>query len=144
MAQRGRPTKYTEDMVDKVDYYIEKESIDSEIEFHKTRGEKSDTYERVLTVKLPTIEGFASFIGVNKDSLYEWARKHEVFSVALEKIRVEQRNRLIDNGLSGNYNSTIAKLILSSNHGMKEKSDVTSDGKAVAGNTIVFKDFKKE
>ncbi len=39
--------------------------------------------------------------------------------------------RLIDMGLSGVYNSTIAKLILSSNHGMRERLDKTSDDKPI-------------
>ena len=41
-------------------------------------------------------------------------------------------------GLSGDYNSTIAKLILSTNHGMREGTDITSDNKPIAilGNAL--------
>ena len=46
------------------------------------------------------------------------------------KIKQEQKERLADNGLAGKYNPTIAKLILSANHDMREKvdTDVTSKG----------------
>jgi hypothetical protein len=87
----------------------------------------------VLRVNLPTIEGFARFIGVNKTTLYEWDKKYPDFSNSLDKIRIEQQTRLINEGLAGNYNPTIAKLILSSNHGMREKTeqDITTGGKEI-------------
>jgi hypothetical protein len=127
----GRPTKYTASMIKKVDEYLAT-CVDVEGEFHKTRGEKSDSFERTRKVNLPKVEGFASFVGVHKDTLIEWAKENDEFSVALDKIREAQHNRLIDETLSGNYNPVIAKLILSSNHGYKEKSDVTSDGEKIS------------
>jgi len=123
----GRPTKYTDEMPQKVDEYIES-CGDFESEFHKTRGQSSDTYERTIDVKLPKVEGFAIHIGVHTDTLYEWAKVHPKFSVALESIKLVQKNMLQDGGISGKYNSTIAKLILSSNHGMNEKTETKIDG----------------
>ena len=137
--KRGQPTKYNETMCDKADEYI-KQSQDEEYEFHKTRGEKSDSYEKCIRVQLPTHEGFASFIGVSTDTLYEWAKVHKEFSVSLAKVTEEQKTRLLDKGLSGTYNPTIAKLILSSNHGMAEKTeqDLTSKGEKITGLAIEF------
>lgn len=126
--ETGRPSEYKEEYIAKVDEYLLTRQ-DEEYEFHKTRGEKSDSYDEKVKVKLPTIEGFALYLGVNKTSLYAWEKLHERFSNALDKIREEQRRRLIDKGLAGTYNPVIAKLILSANHGMREKSDVTTDGK---------------
>lgn len=119
---KGRPSEYSEEYIGKVEEYLDSRQ-DEEYEFHKTRGSKSDSYEEKIIVRLPTIEGFALFLGVNKTSLYEWEKKHEDFSNALDKIREEQRKRLLDKGLSGQYNPVIAKLILSSNHGMAEKTE---------------------
>jgi hypothetical protein len=128
MEKRGRPTKYKENFIDKAQEYIDlHQDITNE--------------DKKLIVKIPTIEGFARFIEVTKPTLYDWEEKHKDFSYALEHIRVEQKERLLNMGLSGDYNPTIAKLILSSNHGMKEKSDVTSDDKPIQGNTITFKDY---
>lgn len=136
----GRPTKYTENMPERVLEYL-KECQDEYDEFHKTRGEKSDSFERVLTVKLPTTYGFAKFIGVDETTIYEWEKNHPLFSQSLDKIKAEQRQRLLQKGLSGEYNPVIAKLILSANHDMREKSDMTTDGKAFS---ISFDDsFKK-
>lgn len=130
MAERGRPKEYKEEYVDKVDEYLEV-CQDEEDEFHRTRGEKSDSYDRIIKAKLPTIEGFARFIDVAVSTLYLWKEEYSDFSEALEKIMVEQRERLINKGVSGEYNSTIAKLILSANHGMRDSTDVTTGGKPI-------------
>lgn len=128
----GRPQEYKEEFIEKVTEYLNLK-VDEEYQVTKYSGEKSEGYETKLRVKLPTIEGFAKFIDVNKSSLYEWEKQFPDFSDALEKIRIEQQERLINMGLSGQYNSTIAKLILSSNHGMREKTetDVTTGGQPI-------------
>jgi len=104
----GRPTKYKKEYCALVDEYI-LENQDEEINSNK------------IKVKLPTIGGFALFINTPERTVYDWKDAHEEFSQSLEKIVKEQQKRLINSGLSGEYNSTIAKLILSSNHGMSDK-----------------------
>lgn len=126
----GRPEEYKEEYISKVDEYI-KENQDEYEEYHKTRGDKSDTFERIIKVKLPSVEGFAYYLDVSKKSLYNWSKEYPEFLHALGKIEKEQQKRLINGGLSGEYNSTIAKLILSANHGMREKTDITSDNKVL-------------
>ncbi len=109
--QVGRPTKYTPDMPAKVDEYL------------KTCGREQTS--------LPIIEGFAIFLNVHKDTLYEWAKKYPEFSDALDKIRIYQKKQLIDDGIYGGkeVNSTIVKLLLMNNHGMMERKDITSKEK---------------
>lgn len=85
-----------------------------------------------LGVNLPKAEGLAKYLGVHRDTLYEWAKVHPEFSDILEAINQEQVNRLIDNGLAGKYNPTIVKLVLAK-HGYKESSEVdhTSKGEKI-------------
>lgn len=126
----GRPTDYNEEIVAKVDLYLEVCQDEDRQVVKQSNSEKGyEMYENKLTVSLPTIEGLASYLDVHKDTLYEWEKKYPEFSDALEKVRVEQKTRLINMGLAGEYNSTIAKLILSSNHGMAEKTEVDQNTK---------------
>lgn len=107
----GRPTKYDPSLVDEVFRYLE------------TTGKEQ--------MHLPKIESFALYIGVHKDTLYEWAKKYPKFSDALGIILQRQAEQLIDDGIYGGkeVNSTIVKLLLQNNHGMKERQDHTTNDK---------------
>lgn len=121
-----RPVEYKEEYVAKADEYL------------STCGVQKDEEGNPTGYSLPKIEGFARFIDVNKSTLYDWGERFPVFSDALEKIRIEQHNQLVDRGLTGAFNSTITKLMLSSNHGYREKTDLTSGGDKIQGATLVI------
>lgn len=119
----GRPTTYREEYLTRIDEYLE-QNKDEYTHLIKSETERGyTTYENKLRVNLPSKEKYAKWLGVAIQSMYEWEKKHPNFSEALKKILVEQKHRLIDMGLSGDYNSTIAKLMLSHNHGMHEKTE---------------------
>ncbi len=80
---------------------------------------------------------FALDLGVARSTIYEWAKEHKEFSDILEDILSTQERMLLVNGLNGEYNSTIAKLVLSK-HGYRESQDITSDNKAVAPLLVRF------
>lgn len=129
----GRPSEYSQVIVDKAQYYLDS-CVDEEVQQVIGMSAKgTELYKPKLNVNLPTIEGLALFLGVHRDTLYEWAKIHPELSDTLQHIKTEQAKQLINKGLSGDYNSTIAKLILSVNHGMAEKTetDITSGGKAL-------------
>ena len=126
----GAPTKYRKEYVEKAKEYIE-------------------TYEE-LGDKIPSIEGFADFIEVGRKTIYNWCKLNEdnkriaseEFLHTLARLEARQGKILQNKGLDGTFNATITKLMLSANHGMREKSDITSDDKPIEGNTITFKNFK--
>lgn len=126
----GRPTIYSEDMVLKTQEYL---STCHDIEEDKENGIKAK-------VKIPTIEGLAVYLGIHKDTIYDWESIHPTFSDVIDKLRGIQADRLLNNGLAGTYNPTIAKVLLTK-HGYREGTDMTSDGKAIKGNSINFTNF---
>ena len=132
----GRPIEYTDDIVEKAKQYLD-ECVDEIEEYHKTRGEKSDSYDRLVRGKLPTIEGLAVYLDIARDTIYEWEKskdengkkKYPAFSDILSKLREKQADALINNGLSGDYNPVISKLLLAK-HGYVDKQEITgADGK---------------
>jgi len=73
---------------------------------------------------LPSVEGYAEFLGVSDDTVRSWTEQHQPFAYAMDRLRRVQRTYLINNGLSGRFNSTIAKLLLGVNHGMVERREI--------------------
>jgi len=120
MAERGRPTEYTEDLIDKVEQYIT-ECVDSYeyIDATDREGKPILTHEKRFKVKLPSIEGLVVYLDIPKSDIYTWEKVHPDFLRVLNKLRAKQAELLLNNGLSGTYNSTISKLILTK-HGYRE------------------------
>jgi hypothetical protein len=82
-----------------------------------------------IRVKLPSIEGLSVYLDVSRSTLYLWRENHQEFSDILEELLSRQAEVLLNNGLSGDYNSTIAKLVLGK-HGYTDKTELTGkDGK---------------
>lgn len=76
------------------------------------------------TVKIPTIEGLALYLQISRKTLYNWEDSNEEFLHIMEELRHKQADRLLNNGLSGRYNSTISKVILTK-HGYREGIEQT-------------------
>lgn len=119
----ARPTVYNETIVPQVRQYLET-CIDEEKEFHATRGEKSDTYQRRLRVRLPTIEGLAVHLHISRETIYQWKKEYKEFSDIIDELMAKQAEALVTNGLSGDYNPTIAKVLLTK-HGYREGLEQT-------------------
>lgn len=126
--REGRPTKYDEkEFQDKLKKYLKIRQDDVE-SFTNNRGGIS----RVWQVKLPTIEGFAEYMGVMRRTLQLWEKQYpNIVGKGLDQIRNKQLQRLIDEGLGGNYNSSIVKLLLSHNHGIKEETSTELKGEII-------------
>ena len=127
----GRPTDYTPQLLTKAQEYLSSCKDEELLVVKQTNSEKGyQMYDNKLKVKLPSIEGLAVYLRVARSSIYLWAELYPEFSDILEAIKAVQAERLINNGLSGDYNSTIAKLILTK-HGYADKmeTDLTSGGR---------------
>jgi hypothetical protein len=107
----GRPSKYEERFNEELDKYLE------------TTGKEN--------MSLPTIQGFSLWLNVNDETLTEWAKRYPDFSATLGRLKKLQAKQLIDDGIYGGkeVNATIVKLLLQNNHGMKERTDQTTNDK---------------
>ena len=128
----GRPTKYKgEETIRKSEEYI-KSCVDKMGKVVESINKKTgrERFVHQMQIKLPKAEGLALYLGVSRDTLYEWASKYDEFSDILERVNQIQADRVINEALAGNYNALIAKLLLAK-HGYKDRSDITTDDKPI-------------
>lgn len=114
LANLGRNPKYTlEEKLEHYNRYIKK-FIDNAVN-------KED-----LEV-IPTIEGLALSMDVTYKTVNEWCKKQDSFSDAVERLMSIQKLYLVNGSLKGGYNGMIARLLLSNNHGVNEKTETQSN-----------------
>jgi hypothetical protein len=139
----GRPSEYSEEIVKKAQKYLD--SCKDKTEQHLDMENEQKGYQKFknkLKVKLPTIEGLAVYLKVARDTIYEWEKIHKEFSDIIGDLRATQAQRLIDNGLSGDYNPTIAKVLLAK-HGYKDAQEVDQNIKGSISLTDLFNKAKE-
>ncbi len=104
----GRPSKYDPKYCDELIAFFDIEpSYQSEVTITYKNGDKRTENKQVAN-NLPTLAGFASKIGVHRDTLNEWTREHPEFSDSLKKAKELQEHILISNGLQGLYQGAFA------------------------------------
>lgn len=113
----GRPTEYSQEIIEKTLEYLSNCGVFTDPDTGK-----------IISVNLPSIEGLAYEIKVSKNTLYEWEKKHTELKDVMDDLRAKQAQFLINNGLSGTFNPTITKVILTK-HGYREGIDQTTNDK---------------
>ncbi len=107
------PTKYTPKLLEKAQWYVDGGWKD-----------EGDT--------IPTIEGLALVLGIRRETLWAWEKepdKHQISNILGELKEIQARG-LINKSLIGEYNSTIAKMLLSG-HGYVEETKQSRDQRYV-------------
>ena len=99
----GRPTKYTDETNDTARAYLD------------------GGYMAEGSV-IPSVAGLALLLGVARNTIYDWASQEDKleFSNILDDILSKQEILLINSGLTGDFNASIAKLALGK-HGYSDK-----------------------
>jgi len=117
----GRPTKYNDDMIGLADEYILSGYMDNE--------------------QFPTIAGLSLHLNVTRSTVYAWAKEEEKadFSDIVEKLMSFQELKLMNGGITGDYNSTITKLAMTK-HNYSDKSESAHTG--ANGGPIEITDIK--
>lgn len=96
-------------------------------------------YESVGEV-IPSVAGLACYTEKSRPNIYRYGDESEEFRNILDGIMKLQESKLLNEGLKGNFNSTITKLILTK-HGYSDKveQDVTSSDGSMTPKAPVYK-----
>lgn len=88
---------------------------------------------------VPTVAGLSRHLGIARSTIYDWASQEDKkeFSDIIESLLSKQEEELIAKGLSGQFNPTITKLILTK-HGYsdQQKVDQTLSGEVQFTNGV--------
>lgn len=108
----GRPTKYSEEMLEKAKNYLDNHTLYDDI--------------------VPSIEGLAFHLELSPKTLLSWGKDEDKkeFLRTLDLVRTKQAKLLLSGGLKGDFTTPITKLMLY-NHGYSEKveqDNTSSDG----------------
>lgn len=120
----GRPTKYKPEYCESIIEYfdVEHTRIVEERFYYKNGDEKVKEIE--VANELPTVEGYAHSIGVNKTTLHEWNKKHTEFSNAFKKARELQEKMWLTNSLKGLYPGAFTIFAGKNMFGWRDKQDI--------------------
>lgn len=100
----GRPTKLNEEMFAKAERYITGDwDLDGDL--------------------IPSMEALALYLDVSRSTVKLWASSDDRFSAITDKLKAKQAVKVMNNGLSGDFNATISKVILAQ-HGINDKTEV--------------------
>lgn len=100
MLSVGRPTKYNEEVLSIAQFYVQQCQHDQQ---------------------MPFIEELALALEVNEDTVVEWAKEHDEFSVAVKKLKMLQKLYLKKGALGKKLHPSLSIFLLKANHGMNEE-----------------------
>lgn len=135
MRSRGRPTKYHPRYCQELlDYFNIKPTREITVTYTNKKGETWDKTE-VIANDWPNKAGFACKIGVDRDTLKEWAKVHPEFSAAIKKAEEYQEHILLTNAMGNRYAQPMAIFALKNIFKWTDRTeqDITSKGKQING-----------
>jgi len=123
--REGRPTKYNAGRIEQLHEYTERCSGVS---------------------RLPTLEGYAWFIGTCADTITNWTKKHKKFFRAIKRFKDMQSSLLQEGVVTGGMNPAGAIFLLKNNHKFKDKHEVehTAEGDRIDGITYTRPEGAKD
>lgn len=134
----GRPTAYKEEYAQQLIDYFNKEVVKEILTITEGTGKSQWRKEekRYEALFFPTLELFANEIGVDDDTLANWAnaknedgsRKHPEFFGAYTRAKRIQKGLLLQFALIGKLNPGFAQFFAINEYGMQSKSVVENTG----------------
>lgn len=124
----ARPSKYKKEYCQEIiNYFFIKPYRKEKIKKVKKDG-SIEEIEIDVANDLPLFSGFATEIGVNRETLRLWSEKFQEFGEAYQQAKELQRNILITNGLRGLYNTTFAIFTAKNITDMRDQQQLEFSG----------------
>lgn len=108
MNPGGRPSKYTDELIQNFERYLEEDGCSDPV---------------------PSIAGLALHLGISRETCYAWAADEDKaeFAELMERLLAQQERALISGGLLNVFNANITKMMLTK-HGYTDRQETTLTG----------------
>lgn len=143
MAKVGRPDKYKKKYAQMlIDYFTRDAVREVEEVYTNKKGETwSKTVEKAC--EFPTFEGFASSINVTDNTLQSWCElknedgtlRYPEFLSAYTRAKELQKRVLVENSMTGRYNTQFAIFIAKNVTNLRDKVEAPTDAD---GNVVPY------
>lgn len=120
----GRPSKYDPKYCQELEDFFDIDPYREVTDVYTYKDGTTKETVKLLPNDMPFIRDFAKKIGVNSDTLYEWAKHHPEFSDSLKAVKQLQEKILVINGLNGCYNSTFAIFTAKNVIGWRDQTQI--------------------
>lgn len=138
----GRPTKYKPEYCDQLVKYFDIEPhFETPVVYTNKKGITKEEV-KYLPSDLPTLAGFAKKLGIHRDTIHEWSKKHAKFSDSIKYAKECQEAILVTNALHGEYSPAFSIFFAKNNLGWKDRQDITSGDEKLQG-PMIYKPSKK-
>ena len=94
----------------------------------RNENERGDLKYVGIPVRVPTFAGYAALIGVARETLWAWKKKHTEFQEASSICEAIQEAFLVELGTVGALNPQMTMFSLKNLQGWSEKADVKMHG----------------
>lgn len=121
-----------------------KSCVDTVDKFIKSEGINTTSYERIVRANIPTIQGLARYMDVPSSTLRKWISTYPEFAEKIEMLNDEQFVRILNSGLSSDYSAVISRQALSSLHGLRDSTDITTNNKDLNISVVNYSTPKTE
>lgn len=121
----GRPTDYDPKYVDEIIDYFSVQPLKRKLvaEYEGKDGKPIPIYSDPEPTSFPSLAGFAAKIGVHRDTLHEWQKKHKEFDEAVKLAKEYQEHWLLENGLRDRINASFGIFALKNICGYRDKPE---------------------
>jgi hypothetical protein len=126
----GRPEEYKEEYCQMlIDYFDTPKWYEREVTHQSKNGEYTTC--EIEPNPMPQFSIFArKVLKVSKQTLLNWADKHQEFMDAYNTCKEIQKEFILENGMAGRYNPQFTKFVAINVTDMKDKTEVDNNIKA--------------
>ena len=137
--ERGRPSKYKPEYCQEIIKYFDVPFFEDKL-VSTTTGKNDFSKDEYKEIATPPrfLSAFARSIGVNTDSLHEWAKVHKDFSVALKCAKEIQHEHFVTCGLKGLFNASAYIFSMKNMHDWRDQTEVKHSGEIEEKRSLII------